>query len=142
MEQSKYFFYPNPHDFYAWTKCPKCDEKTKLRKFCLLIHYKDESFRSPRLLSVRMDCKFCTSCELIIKKKSEIEVALQKMVANWNLKFDPKNYFVFGTMEMNDWKQGQKASTPPQNALENVSVFKDVLDFEIQPAGWYFSGDK
>lgn len=104
MQPEKYYFYPNPHDRYAWTKCPKCDTKTKLRKFCLMVYYKDKTLPVPRLLSIRADCKFCTECALIIKKKSELEVVLEKLVSVWNLKFNSENYFIFGTMEMSDWK--------------------------------------
>ena len=140
MQQPKYNFYPNPHDEYAWTKCPKCDAKTKLRKFCLMVHYGDKPLDFHRLLSLRMDCRFCTDCELIIKRKSEIESQLQQLVATWAMKFSPKNYVVLGTTEMADWKESQKVPTPPSVFLEKVSIFKDVWDFDIQPAGWYFEG--
>ncbi len=142
MIQPKYYFYPNPHDEYAWTKCPKCDAKTKLRKFCLMIHYEDKPLRFHRMLSLRMDCKLCTECELIIKKKTEIESYLKMAVESWGMKFNPKNYLVFGTMEMQDWKQNQLTPIDPSKALEKIAPFKDVLDFKIQPAGWYFTGDK
>ncbi len=141
MRPSKYYFYLNPHDEYAWTKCPKCDAKTNLRKFCLMIHYEDKSLQFHRLLSVRADCRFCSECELIIKKKSEIESALQEMAADWNMKFKPENYFIFGSMEMNDWKQNQKVPLAPKEAFEKISAFVDFLDFKIQPAGWYFEGE-
>jgi hypothetical protein len=89
-----------------------------------------------------MDCKFCPVCELIIKKKSEIEIYLRELVKSWGMKFKPGNYFVFGTMEMQDWKQNQQTPIEPSKALEKIASFKDVLDFKIRPAGWYFTGDK
>jgi len=138
MKPSKYYFYLNPHDQYAWTKCPKCDAKTKLRKICLMIHYEDKPLIFHRLLSVRMDCKFCTEFELIIKKKSEIESVLQKMIESWKMKFSPKNYIVFGTIDMNDWKQNVKTPLLSKETLDKTSAFIDIVDFTIRPAGWYF----
>lgn len=140
MQAPKYYFYPNPHDQYAWTRCPKCEAKTKLRKFCQMIHYENKSLKFHRMLSLRMDCKFCTECELIIKKKSETEVFLSQIVESWKIKFKPENYFVFGTMDMKDWKQGQTNPLAPSISLDKMAPFVDVLDFEIQPAGWYFDG--
>ncbi len=58
------------------------------------------------------------------------------------MKFNSRNYLVFGTMEMQDWKQNQKTPMQPLEALEKIALFKDVLSFKIQPAGWYFTGDK
>lgn len=31
-------FFLNPYDDFAFTKCPKCDQKTAVRKFPLVIH--------------------------------------------------------------------------------------------------------
>lgn len=142
MNRPKYHFYPNPHDEYAWTKCPKCYTKTRVRKFCMMIHYGEKPLKFHRMVSLRMDCKFCTECGLIIKKKSEIESFLQQLVESWGMKFKPENCFVFGTMDMKDWKQSQQTPFEPSEALKKIAPFKDVLDFKIQPAGWYFTGDK
>lgn len=103
-----------------------------------MIHYEDKPLIFHRLLSVRMDCKFCTEFELIIKKKSEIESVLQKMIESWKMKFSPKNYIVFGTIDMNDWKQNVKTPLLSKETLDKTSAFIDIVDFTIRPAGWYF----
>ena len=36
--KTRHYFFLNPYEDYAFTKCPKCDEKTKVRKFPLAIH--------------------------------------------------------------------------------------------------------
>lgn len=138
MQAPKYYFYRNPHDQYAWTRCPQCEAKTKLRKFCLMIHYEDKPLKFHQMLSLRMDCRYCTACELIIKKKSEIEGNLRQIVEAWQMKFKPENYLVFGTMDREDWKKGQTTPLPPHIALKEMAPFINVLDFEIRPAGWYF----
>lgn len=137
MKKPKYYFYLNPHDEYAWTKCPKCDNKTKVRKYCLVIHYEEKSQHYHQLFSLNKTCKFCPYCTLIIAKKSEIEELLQQILSQLGRSFNPENYFIFGTMERKDWKKGQKEAVNPGKALDAAYPFKDMWDFEIRPAGWY-----
>ena len=68
----KHYFFLNPYDDCAFTKCPKCDSKTYLRKFPLVIHVEPE-----QLCILNKNCKYCTKCDLIITKKSEIEAVIQ-----------------------------------------------------------------
>lgn len=140
-KKPRYKFYLNPYDEYKWTKCPKCDNKTKVRKHCLMIHYEEKAVSFHQLISLNKSCKFCPYCELIIAQKSEIENYLSQIVPNFGLRFNPDNYFVFGTMERKDWKKGQQEPSQPDKALDAVAQFKDVWDFEVQPAGWYFEGE-
>jgi hypothetical protein len=110
MKEPKYKFYLNPHDEYKWTKCPNCENKTKVRKYCLMVHYQDKATGFNQLVSLNKSCKFCPYCELIIAQKSELETYINQIVTNFGLKFNPNNYLVFGTMDKNDWKKSQKES--------------------------------
>lgn len=141
MKKSKYNFYLNPHDQYKWTKCPKCENKTKLRKYCLMVHYEEKIVNFHQLISLNKSCKYCPYCELIIGQKSEIEHILNQIVHGFGLQFNPDNYFVFGTMDRKDWKKSQKELLNQRKALDLVFQFKDIWDFEIRPAGWYFEGE-
>ncbi len=60
-------FFLNPYTDCAFTKCPKCDSKTKVRKFPLVI-----SIKPQQLLILNKQCKYCP-CDLIIAKKQELE---------------------------------------------------------------------
>ncbi len=141
MQKSKYYFYLNPHEEYKWTKCPKCDNKTKLRKYCLMIHYGDKTANFNQLISLNKSCKFCPYCELIIGQKSEIETYLSQLIPGLGLRFNQKNYFVFGTMDRKDWRKSQKEPLNQRKALDIIFQFKDILDFDIRPAGWYLEGE-
>ena len=88
MKKSKYYFYLNPHDAYKWTKCPKCDNKTKVRKYCLMIHYEEKTVNFNQLISLNKSCKFCPYCELIIGQKSEIETYLNQIIPNFGFRFN------------------------------------------------------
>jgi hypothetical protein len=141
MQKPRYFFYLNPHQQYAWTKCPKCDNKTKVRKYYLMIHYGEKARQYNQMFSLGKTCKFCPYCELIIANKWEVEDLLAQMLGQLGKKFDPKNYFIFGTTDRVDWKTGMREATAPGKALEQAYPFRNVWDFEIRPAGWYFDGE-
>lgn len=141
MKRPKYKFYLNSYDFYKWSRCLECDGKTKLRKFCLVIHYEEKKKNFMQLISLNKSCKFCPYCELIIGQKSELDELLDQIITFLNLKFNPKNYIVFGTMEKKDWKKSQDESLSQKEAIKLVHRFKDILEFEIRPGGWYFEGE-
>jgi hypothetical protein len=130
--KTKHYFFLNPHDSYALTKCPKCQDKTKLRKFPLVIHIEPN-----QLLCLNKNCKYCTDCDLIMTKKSEIE----SLISNQFEKVDPSvvgnKYFVFGTLDRNDWLKYRKKPTDPSKVMDHAYIFKDVLTFDIVPGGWY-----
>ena len=46
-------------------------------------------------------------------------------------------YLVFGTFDKSDWKQYSQKASYPQETLDKVYVFKDVLKFEVVGGGWY-----
>lgn len=138
LKKSNYKFYLNPHEASAFTKCPKCDQKTKVRKYCLMIHYQEDKKDPPQLLSLNKTGKFCPYCELIIAKKAEIETILQKTLQQLNRDFKPDAYFIFGTLDKKNWKRIHEEGLNPAEVLKLTQRFKDVWDFEVRPAGWYF----
>ncbi|MCH2046404.1 MAG: hypothetical protein MK212_19980 [Saprospiraceae bacterium] len=141
MQTEKYNFYLNPHEMYKWTKCPKCDAKTKLRKFCLLINYGGLKLKNSQLFILNKSCKYCPSCDLIIAHQCEIESNMQEMVNRLGRTYSPNNCDVLGTIDRAVWRKGKKGKMSPKDALAQASLFKDIWDFEIRPAGWYFDSD-
>ena len=130
--KTKHYFFLNPYEDCAFTKCPKCDNKTKVRKFQLVIHVEPQ-----QLFIVNKKCKYCTSCDLIIAKKSEVESLMSCKFEEVNPAIVGNTYLVFGTLSRSDWQQHSKAPTNSGTAIDQVSVFKNVLNFEMVPGGWY-----
>ena len=141
MKKPEYYFFLNPYDTEKFTRCPQCSKKTKLRKYCLMIHYKDESKDFHQITSLNKTCKFCPDCDLIIGQKSDIEELLKPVIAHFGMKYNSENYMVFGTMARKDWKRCQEEQCHPSEVLKLSAPFKDVLHFDIIPAGWYFNGE-
>ena len=70
-QKRRHYFFQNPYEDAAFTRCPKCDGKTKIRKFPLVIHI------DPRqLLILNKKCRYCIKCDLIITRKSELEALM------------------------------------------------------------------
>ncbi len=130
--KTKHYFFLNPYEDYAFTKCPKCNNKTRLRKFPLVIHIEPQ-----QLFMLNKKCKYCTTCDLIIAKKSEVESLMSYRFEKVDPSIVGNKYFVFGTLSRSDWQHYSKTPTGSGIAIDQVSVFKDVLDFEMVPGGWY-----
>ena len=127
----KHYFFLNPYKNCAFTKCPKCNDKTKLRKFPLVIHIDPNQF-----FVFNKSCKYCTNCDLIIVKQSKLEELLTCQFEEVNPSVVGNKYLVFGTFSRSDWKKYSKTLTDPHKAIDQVYVFKDVLNFEVARGGW------
>lgn len=130
--KKKHKFFLNPYSDCAFTKCPKCETKTKVRKFPLVIYIEPQQF-----FLLNKQCKYCTNCELIIAKKQEIEFLMAVKFSQESPEFLGNDYLVIGTLERQDWKQGNQGLVSPREIIDRMYVFKDEWHFEVIPAGWY-----
>lgn len=131
-QRKRHRFFLNPYEDCAFTKCPKRDTKTRVRKFPLVIHIEPQ-----QLLLLNKQCKYCTNCDLIIVKKREIESLMAFSFSQSIPTIVGNNYLVMGTVDRQDWKEGNQNSLPPSEIIERMYIFKDVWDFKVIPAGWY-----
>jgi len=134
-ERRRHYFFLNPYVDAAFTKCPKCQSKTKIRKFPLVIHIDPQ-----QLLLLNKKCRYCTKCDLIITKKSEVESLMAACFEQSNPQIIGNNYLVMGVAERRDWREGKKGKILQGETIERMLVFKDVLNFELVQFGWYHEG--
>ncbi len=135
-QKERYYFFLNPYPDEAFTRCPKCETKTKIRKYCLVIHIEPN-----QLISLNKTCRFCPYCELIIVKKEELEENLYVFCEEMSPEIIGNDYFVFGTMDRKDWKKGQEGPVYLKEASGGIYIFKEVWNFEVIPGGWYYPAD-
>lgn len=114
----------------AFTRCPKCEIKTKQRKLPFAIHVEPSTF-----CVLNKTCRFCVACELVIARQSEVEGLLTSMFLDDCSKFEVGEYLVVGTIDRADWRAGRSEGWSPSEALDRVWVFKDHWQFEVQ-GGW------
>lgn len=131
-QKRRHYFFLNPYDDAAFTKCPKCESKTKIRKFPLVIHIDPQ-----QLLILNKKCRYCIKCDLIITRKSELEALMAAVLEHSNPQIIGNDYLVMGVAEKSDWQEGRKGEMSQGETIERMSVFKDVWNFELVPAGWY-----
>ncbi len=128
----RYYFYLNPCQDAAFTRCPRCENKTNLRKFALVIHIEPDQF-----FALNKTCRYCTRCELIIVRKSELESLMAAAFEHRRPEIVGNGYFVFGTLERKDWRESKKGGLSDADAVDRAVVFKDVLNFKLV-GGWVF----
>lgn len=131
-QKRRHYFFLNPYQDAAFTKCPKCETKTKIRKFPLVIHIDPQ-----QLFLLNKQCRYCTRCDLIIARKSELKSLMAAAFEKLNPQIIGNDYLVMGVAERSDWQESKKGKISEGETIERMIVFKDVWNFELVPAGWY-----
>ena len=131
-ERRKHYFFLNPYEDAAFTKCPQCENNTKIRKFPLVVHIDPQ-----QILLLNKKCRYCVKCDLIITKKSELESLMVASFEQSKPEIIGNNYLVMGVAERRDWLESKKGNISQSETIERILVFKDVLNFENVHAGWY-----
>lgn len=63
----RYSFFLNPHLNERFTRCPRCNATTRVRKIPLVIHVD-----SVGLVLLRKRCRLCVVCEMLIAHEAEV----------------------------------------------------------------------
>ena len=130
IQNEKYYFFLNPYTDSSFTRCPKCDNKTKIKKLPLAILLEKKKI----MFMLNKTCKFCPYCELIIAKKRELELIILQFLGVEHI--TEKDFTVMGTQDKAVYREGVGKGLIKKNPLEGVSIFKNVWDFEVQQAYW------
>ena len=130
----RYTFFLNPYTDYRFTRCPNCDQPTRLRKFVLFIHVDPD-----HLLSMGKTCRFCPKCEWLIAHQDEVEAELVTLFSRLDPKAIGNDYLIVGTVDRKVWREGLQRPKTIDEVLpaSRVADFKDVRRVEVRPAGWY-----
>ena len=123
----RYAFVLNPHADAGFTKCPRCDTRTNLRKLPLVIHL--EGFG---LVLLGKTCRLCLRCETLITHKAELDKLLGA-VGN----VAQPDYVVLGTLGRRTYRQGLTGSASIADVKHEMSDFRSYWKVDFTPAGWY-----
>lgn len=132
MERARHRFFLNPYPDIAFTKCPKCETKTKQRKLPLVIH-----IEPGYVLVLNKTCRYCERCDLLIARQANVEELMAGAFESRAAEIIGNKYLVMGTMDRADWKEGVQSTLRPRDALDRMYMFEDVWNFEVDPGGWY-----
>ena len=131
MNKEKYNFFLNPYSDAAFTKCPKCEGKTKVKKVPLTIVME----KNKAILNVNKTCKYCPYCELLIAKKNEMEHIVKQFLGVSSI--NEKDYLIIGTLDNTLYRKIINNNIAGDEAFSGMAIFKGVWDFTLQLAGWY-----
>jgi hypothetical protein len=127
----RYAFVLNPHADTKFTKCPRCDTRTNLRKLSLVIHL--EGFG---LVILGKTCRLCVRCETLIAHKAELDALLSTLVAG-----SQPDYIVLGTADRRTYHRGLAGAASLEEVKAHTSDFKSYWKVDVTPAGRYPKND-
>lgn len=126
----RYRFFLNPYQDMRFTRCPQCGSKTLQRKLPLVIHV-DPMI----LLSLNKTCRYCPRCDLLIAHQDDVEHLLASIFTEKMPEVVGNDYLVLGTEDRPAWKRGTQQQMTPQESLEALHDFKEVVTFKVT-GGW------
>lgn len=125
--KEKHYFFLNPYTDCSFTRCPKCENKTKVKKLPLAILLEKRKL----IFILNKTCKFCPYCDLIIAKKHELDSIIMQFFSLNTLSKD--DYYVVGTQDKTVYREGLHKGLIKDDPMKGVSLFKNVWKFEMQP---------
>ena len=134
--KTRHYYFLNPYEDCAFTRCPKCDSKTRIRKFPLVIHVYPE-----QLVFLNKKCRYCVKCDLIIANQSEVESLMIICLEKVSPDLIGNKYLTIGILDRKDWREANKGKLNSDEILDRINIFKNVLKFELIPGGWYPASD-
>jgi len=130
-KKERHSFFLNPYQDIAFTRCPKCEATTKIRKVCLMISIEPHYF-----ISLNKTCRYCLRCDLVIAGKAKLEGLLCAICEKFCPEIIGNEYTVFGTMDRADWRRGLNHPMKPREGVDRTYFFKDVWHFKALRHGW------
>lgn len=128
----RYSFALNPHQDARFTRCPLCEQKTRLRKFALFIYIEDAA-----AMALGKTCRYCTRCELIIAHQDELEHELVTALEPRDPDAIGNEYAVLGTVDRKLWRSSlKKGSSVSGDPFDYLADFEKEYDLHYEPGGW------
>jgi hypothetical protein len=87
-------------------------------------------------------CKYCSQCEFIIVHQDELETELAAHFEQTRPDVIGNDYLVSGTVERKARREGLDQPKTLDQVLAHAADFKEHLEIEYQPGGWYPSDKK
>ena len=124
----RYSFFLNPHPNERFTRCPRCQATTRVRKIPLVIHVD-----SVGLVLLRKTCRLCVVCEMLIAQEVEVNRVIEGLAPH---AANPATYFVVGTLGSVTWRGGLSGSVTIEEVQQDMADFKAYMRVEITPRHW------
>ncbi len=130
---SRYSFVLHPDVRDRFTRCPRCNAQTRLRKLPLVIHVEHPA--GARLTILGKTCRLCVVCEMLIAHAADIT---QQLVASGvAAEGDAPDSVVLGTVAPRVWRAGLARGVTLEAVRTSMADFKQYMRVDVTPGGWY-----
>ena len=129
----RYSFFLNPHRDEAFTRCPRCNANTRVRKMPLVIHVD-----SVGLVLLRKTCRLCVVCEMLIAHEAEMGDLIDGLRSH---RAGTREYVVLGTLDARTWRRGFSGSVTIDEVADTMAAFKAYMRVDITPRHWSRKSD-
>jgi hypothetical protein len=134
-QRPKHSLVLNPFTDLRCSRCIRCRALNKVRKVPLLIHI------DPRqLMTLRMSVKLCPNCDLLVVHQDELEAQLAAHLSKLNPQVVGNAYFLLGTVDVVDHRQGKREPKDPLEMIARHYPFKERLELRVSLGGWFPEG--
>jgi len=125
----RYSFVLNPHADARFTRCPRCERHTRLRKLPLVVHVDGAG-----LVILGKTCRLCVACEILIAHQAGVERLIAASMRNTQV--GELKYLVLGTVGPAVWRRGLVGDVSLDDALQHMADFRAHVRVAFTPAGW------
>lgn len=108
----RHSFALNPHKEWRCTRCLRCETRTRLRKFALLVGVAEYG-----LMVLGKTCRYCPPCDFIIAHQDELEALPAAGFSTQEPEVIGNDYYVIGTVERKTWHRGKRDQVTSTNEL-------------------------
>ena len=120
----------NPYSDARFTRCPRCNRPTKMRKKPFFIH-----MDPAQLVILNMTARYCPTCDLLVLHQGVVEDLLPRAFEDHNPEVIGNDYLVMGAVERSYWRK-HKGQATLDSAIAHLHDFKSVVQYSPLHYGW------
>ncbi len=119
----RYTFALNPRLFARVNQCPDCHVPTEELIVPLLVRVEPEVW-----IVIRMNCRHCPQCDLLVADRRRLEGAMAAMLMQQDPSVAGHDYQVIGTVQTRAWEAGMRRGAG-QPQMDTQALLRHVHDF-------------
>jgi hypothetical protein len=128
-------FFLNPYESWGLTRCPECDELTKVRKRHLALTLEPDT-----LLTINISSRMCDSCDIIFLHERDVLPAIAESARERGIALIDQDFLLLGVVDRAAFSRRQPLGddSERQQIVTHLHRFREERVFEYNPYGWAF----
>jgi tetratricopeptide (TPR) repeat protein len=125
-------FFPNPYDDWGLTRCPSCEQPTKIRK-----RHLGALVEPDELLPIHLTYRMCDDCDILFIHDRDARPAIMTEAASRGLDLIDQDYLLLGVIDRAAFRGRRPADTGERAwLLAHLQRFREERMFH-SPWDWY-----